>query len=117
MNVYANRISNTKLFNVAVSNEPGKVWIWTAPKGNLGHSTIVNSVAAADGHHREAEVPCDVIGALVPLPDLLATRLIKMDIEGAERLAIEGVLHYLGQFSPRTEWVVELSPKFSPGGA
>jgi len=115
-NISANNLNNVQLFNMAVSNAQGKIWIWTAPKGNLGHSTIVESVAATDGHHREAEVSCNTMGALISLADLLAARMIKIDIEGAERLAIEGVLPHLREFSERTEWLIELSPAFCPGG-
>lgn len=116
-NVELNSFQQARIFNVAVSNGPGTVSIWTAPQGNLGHSTIIDSVAATDGHLREAEVRCDALRSLLPRPDLLAARLVKIDIEGAERLAIEGILEELSQFSERTEWLVELSPGFSPGGA
>lgn len=115
-NLRINGISNVNARNIAISNIAGTVSIWTAPEGNLGHSTIVESVAAHDGHTREAKVPCDTILSLVPLPDLLAARFIKIDIEGAERLAIEGILAQLDDFSIDTEWLVELSPEFSPAG-
>ena len=116
-NVALNGIGNAQMFNVAVSSGLGEVSIWSAPEGNQGHSTIIESVARADGHHLEAVVPCDALPNLLPLDDLLSARLIKIDIEGAERLAIEGVVDVLSEFSKRTEWLVELSPAFSPGGS
>lgn len=116
-NMAANQSKNVISLNVAISNKPGTLWIWSAPEGNLGHSTVVDTVAERDGHHREAEVTCDGVAAFVPLADLISARLIKIDIEGAERLAIEGLIPYLGQFSDRTEWLIELSPSFCPGGA
>ncbi len=115
-NIFKNKITNTILFNVAISNQSGSTWIWSAPEGNAGHSTIMDNVAAEDGHTREAEIPCGTIGQFVPQDDLRSARLIKIDIEGAERLAIEGILPSLAQFSTRTEWIVELSPNCSPGG-
>jgi FkbM family methyltransferase len=115
-NVDLNRIDNVKLMNVAASNGPGKVQIWTAPEGNLGHSTIVEAVAIADGHSLEADIPCDTLASLIPLADLLSARMIKIDIEGAERLAIEGVENLMSRFSERTEWLIELSPSFSASG-
>lgn len=66
-------------------------FVWTALEGNLGHSTIVDAVAMADGDSQEAEIPCDSLPSLISLPDLLNARLTKIDIEGAERLAIEGI--------------------------
>lgn len=115
-NVLKNKIKNTKLFNIAISNKSGLTWIWSAPEGNAGHSTIMDNVAIEDGHTREAEVPCGTIGDFIPHADLVSARLIKIDIEGAERLAIEGIMLSLAQFSTRTEWIVELSPNCSPGG-
>lgn len=116
-NIELNGIRNSILINVAVSNKPGSVSIWTAPEGNLGHSTIVEEIAILDGHHLEAEIPCDLLSSLISLPDLLSARMIKIDIEGAERLAIEGVLPLLNQFTEKTEWLVELSPGFTSNGS
>ena len=115
-NVEINRCTNVRLFNIAVSDGPGAVSVWLAPKDNLGHSTIVDSVAQAEGHLLEGRVQCDAILQLVPLEDLFRTRFVKIDIEGAERLAIQGILPGLDRFSLETEWLVELSPEYSPGG-
>ena len=115
-NVILNKITNAKIYNAAVSNRVGVTTIWTAPKGNLGHSTIIQRVAENDGHSRETEIPCNTITAIMPRLEMLRARLIKIDIEGAERLAIEGIFPELSKFSTQTEWLVELSPCFSPGG-
>jgi len=115
-NISKNGINNTNLFNAAISNHTGSTWIWSAPEGNAGHSTIMDNVAAQDGHTREAEVPCGTIEQFVPKIDLTSARLIKIDIEGAERLAIEGILQYFAEFSNQTEWIIELSPNCAPGG-
>jgi FkbM family methyltransferase len=115
-NTRRNNAVNVQLKNVAVSNGPGFVSIWTAPQGNLGHSTIIDRVAQAEGHSLEAQVRSDRLPSSMPINDLLQARLIKMDIEGAERLAIEGLLSHLTDFTPQTEWLIELSPAFAPKG-
>ncbi len=116
-NVTLNHCANTVIQNVAISNVRGTCAIWQAPKGNLGHSTIIDAVAHLEGHKHEAFVPCDCVDSLVPLRDLLSARFVKIDVEGAERLAVEGIQSHLTNFSHRTEWLIELSPEFSPGGA
>lgn len=115
-NLTLNQAGNVTPLNVAVSNGPGTCSIWTAPEGNIGHSTIMDNVALHDGHSKEATVRCDSLHALVPYADLLNARIIKVDIEGAERLMVEGIVPHLNNFSPATEWIIELSPEFSPGG-
>lgn len=116
-NASMNNAKNIVLHHVAVSNSAGECTIWISPEGNLGHSTIIDNVALADGHKKESLVRCDTLAALMPVDDLLQARIIKIDIEGAERYAIEGILQHLPDFSPSTEWLVEMSPDFSPGGA
>ena len=72
--------------------------IWTAPEGNLGQSTIVERVTRNDGHRLECSVPANSLAELVPASDLPSARLIKIDIEGAEQLAIEGIINIIGKF-------------------
>jgi FkbM family methyltransferase len=115
-NIRRNRLENVTILNVAVSDGPGTCSIWAAPDSNLGHSTIMPNVAQADGHRHEATVRCDALPALLPLDHLLRARFIKIDVEGAEQLVVRGIAHLLKQFSCRTEWLLELSPCFSPGG-
>ena len=116
-NVERNRCRNVASVNCAVSNTSGECDIYMAPDRNLGHSTIIASVAAADGHSLEARVRCAPLSELVPRDELLRARFIKIDIEGAERLALEGIAPLMNSFDARTEWLVELSTTFSPNGS
>ena len=47
---------------------------------------------------------------IVPAADLYEARLIKIDVEGAEWFVINGIRDYLGRFSSKTEWLIELNP-------
>jgi FkbM family methyltransferase len=115
-NIRRNRLTNVFASNRAVTASAGVCKIYIAGKSNLGHSTIIPRVAHADGHTLEATVGCAALPAMMPLHDLLGARFIKIDIEGAERYAIEGLLELLPKFSDKTEWVIELSARFSPNG-
>lgn len=115
-NVDLNGLKNVTVLNVAVSDAPGELPIFLAGDANVGHSTIIQDLASHDGHKQEAIIRADVLQSLVPLDVLLKARLIKIDIEGAERMAIQGLAPTLSKFSARTEWLMELSPEFSPGG-
>jgi hypothetical protein len=64
----------------------------------------------------EGRVRCGRLTSIVPEKQLLSARLIKIDVEGAERSVLEPLLERLREFSDRTVWTVELSPEFSPGG-
>ena len=76
----------------------------------------MEKVALSDGHAKEATVSCDSIANLIPPIDLFKARFIKVDIEDAERMMMEGVKDVLENFSEDTEWIMELSPEFCPNG-
>ena len=61
-------------------------------------------------------IRADTLPALVPASELYSARIVKIDVEGAERLVIAGISGVLATFAEDTEWIVELSPEFSPGG-
>lgn len=115
-NLAKNNIENVQAFNIAVSDHLGSCPIYNAPVGNIGHSTIIDSLATTDGHTFEKIVKCDRLSSLLEHAVLFDARFIKIDIEGAERLAIDGVAPFLKNFSERCEWLIELSPEFSPNG-
>jgi FkbM family methyltransferase len=115
-NMDRNRRTNVVTVNRAVSDKVGTCEIFLGQDTNIGHSTIVARVAETEGHRSEAVVECGPLPVLMPIDDLLRARLVKIDIEGAERHAIEGIVGLLPRFSDQTEWLVELSPAFSPSG-
>ena len=115
-NVAENNATNITVANVAVSSSKGTICTWLAPASNLGHSTIVPKREKFGEHKKEVNVEADTLDGIVGKEVLLKSRLVKIDIEGAERLAIEGVHDLLAQFDDFTEWVVELSSEFSPEG-
>ena len=105
------------MINKAASNTDGTVSIWLANEENIGHSTIIDGLAVSEGHKLEAVVNCEKLITMIPEQKLFAARIVKMDIEGAERMALEGIQSQIARFSTATEWIVELSTKFSPLGS
>ena len=115
-NLDRNAYWNVLPINKAVSNESSECEIYMAPESNLGHSSIIADSALIDGSVLEGCIECEALPSLIPIDDLLRARFIKIDIEGAERLALEGLVSLLPRFSYTTEWLIELSPSFLPGG-
>jgi FkbM family methyltransferase len=124
-NIAANAAANVIAINGAVSDKPGERELWLK-RDNLCLSTIIKKSTVTEklaeklgdvyDHGPEALIPTNVIQAWVPIDDLLRARFIKIDIEGAESLAVRGVAPILSEFSPETEWLVELSPENCPHG-
>jgi FkbM family methyltransferase len=115
-NIERNRLTNVIALNRAVTSTVGTCEIFMAREHNLGHSTIIPGVAEAGGHTLEAVIKCAPLDELMPVEELLRARFIKVDIEGAERYAVEGLIDLLPKFSNRTEWLIEVSPALSPNG-
>lgn len=93
-NIGLNQASNVTVYNVAVADAPGTVRIGVAHEGNWGS----NSIGYAEKDLIESwEVPAarvdDLVGDAAP-------SVIKMDIEGAEVLALRGMQRLLTEHSP-----------------
>lgn len=115
-NVDMNHATNVVATNQAVASEAGQLEIWLAPSSNLGHSTTVSELAAKEGMALEAKIPADALDKLLPGMDLFNARVIKIDVEGAERDVLAPLSSQMSRFADSTEWLVELSPKFSRDG-
>ena len=115
-NISLNGFDNVVALQAAVANGPGKLNLWQAPAHNLGHSTTLATMASDEHMALEAVVDADSLDRLVPHDKLFAARLIKIDVEGAERHVLEPLGSMMSRFSFDTEWLVELAPEFGSTG-
>jgi len=115
-NVALNHATNVEIVNCMVADQEGEREFWLAWTRNLGLSTSVESRARSRGMRSEGRVRCQLLTSLVPSEQLLNARLIKIDVEGAERAVLEPLFERLPEFSRRTLWAVELSAEHCPGG-
>ncbi|MBS7812032.1 FkbM family methyltransferase [Roseococcus pinisoli] len=109
-NLETNRVRNVTTYNMAATAEPGEVTVFLHDGTNLGGTTIVASEAARVGAAREAVVEGRPIADIVPLEALLAARLIKIDVEGAEWLVLQGMRDLLPRLRQEVEILVEVNP-------
>lgn len=115
-NIELNDASNIVVTNKAVASKPGKLDFWLASDKNLGHSTTVSQLASDEGMRLEAQVDADTLEHLLPADVLSRARVIKIDVEGAERDVLEPLAAQMSKFSDDTEWLLELAPAFAKSG-
>lgn len=105
-NITLNKIENIKVFNRAVSSLNGKA-IFKIPTGdsiNSGRSSFRN----IEESHSDVEVETIALDSI--LDTLPTIRLIKMDIEGAEGMALEGMNKLIQRDKPTI--IFELSDNY-----
>ena len=115
-NLELNRCVNVKPIHAAAAGEEGELSMFLAHESNLGHSTTVSSLADKEGMAFETKVHADTLEELVGPANLRNARMIKLDVEGAERTVLAPLFDSLDRFSARTEWLIELIPSFCAGG-
>jgi len=115
-NFRLNGCSNVRAIHAAASSEKGELPVFLGGRLNLGHTTTVESLAKKERLVFEDKVPADTLEQLVGTQSLRNARFIKLDVEGAECAVLAPLFDSLGQFSARTEWLIELSPDYGAGG-
>ncbi len=86
-----NRLTNVIPLQYALSDEPGQLWISDLP-GN--EQNYVSNVGSDDCG---ISVPAIDLDTLIDSKGIRRVALLKMNIEGAERLVINGMDRYIGQ--------------------
>lgn len=102
-----NRARNVRTIEKAVAIEPGRVEMFLSDPGNLGGTSTIRPRIVRESFHADA----------APLLDLLTpaeirdARLIKIDVEGAEAAAVQGLVPVLGTLRPDAELIIEITPR------
>ena len=107
-NIDANHLSQVTAFQTAAANQCG--WLTLAgfdeSGGNFGLSRVVGH---SHGNDRQFRVGSQSLDEIFRQEDLGAVDLVKMDIEGAEGLALQGMQYFLANHLVR-RLLLELHP-------
>jgi FkbM family methyltransferase len=104
--VARNDLTNTRLVTSAVSDHDHELALFAGPSYSTGLTTTV----AHSGLQEQGRVRAAPLDSLVTRDELATTRLVKIDVEGAEDRVLAGMLACLDALSTEAELVVELSP-------
>ncbi|WP_030209249.1 FkbM family methyltransferase [Streptomyces bikiniensis] len=103
----ANHRTNIRAVRSAASDTHGTLTLYLEDPANLGHTTAVRPRHV----HTAFDVPTAPLADLISRPELATTRVIKIDVEGAEAAAIRGLLPALAHLRDDAELVVEVTPR------
>lgn len=104
--VAMNDLTNIRLVASAVSDRDQELALFAGPS----YSTGLTATVAHSGLREQGRVRAAPLGSLVSREELATTRLVKIDVEGAEDRVLAGMLACLDALATDTELVVELSP-------
>lgn len=96
-NLALNRLRNVQVIPVALTDSDGEINIFPSTNGNLGMASLSASGAKAE----PIRVPARTLDSLVADGTVAGCDVLKMDIEGAEELALRGMKGVFAERPPR----------------
>ena len=102
---------NTIAHNVAILDAPRRVPVFLHDSYNDGGTTIVSTEAARRDTHQEGTVEGKPLEQVIPIDDLMRAKLIKIDVEGAEWLVVQGMRPILPRLPRDCSVLVEVTPR------
>jgi FkbM family methyltransferase len=106
-NLIANQLDNVEVRNVAISQNHGKVKIYNSGAANIGQGSILET----RGGIVEAEVISMPLDASTIGVDVSLVRLIKIDVEGAEKYVVAGMVGLLNDPKFNGDIILEIAPE------
>jgi FkbM family methyltransferase len=107
--VSRNDLANVRIVAAAVSDRDHELPLFAGPSSNVGKTS---TVAHRGSVREQGWVRAAPLGSLVDHEQLVAARLIKIDVEGAEDRALAGMVASLEALAADAELLVELSPRW-----
>jgi FkbM family methyltransferase len=104
-NLNLNDLDNVHTYNNAVFDKEATLRLFKNKESNIGRTNILKERPGGTVE----EVDALRLHRLIDLETLLNVRLIKIDVEGAEWFVIKGIGEHLKNFSPSTEWLIEVN--------
>lgn len=104
-NLLLNNVKNVVPINVAASDVASKLNVYRAPRTNQGRT----STAPESGYPLEATVDAVPLDELISPEDRARTKLVKVDVEGAELPILQRLLATLDKFGPNLHVIAEMS--------
>lgn len=103
-NLTLNRMENVILHGVALSNTVGEITFYEGPQGHKGLSSM-RPIEDVSTTLRTPTLPLDDLTGTTP-----SVKLIKIDVEGAEQLVVEGMEKLLAQQHPYV--IIEMTDQY-----
>ena len=104
-NVKINQARNIRIINEAASDSHGTLRLFSGHDKDSGKTTTIEAL----GDQFETEVAARPLPAMITAAEQAHTRLIKVDVEGAEESVIRGIL--TADWPERTCFLVEIRPE------
>ncbi len=105
-NLALNKAGNVRPVNAAVSDQRGKLNLYSVSQYNIGAVTTL----ASRGGKLEVAIDALPLDEILTREEISSVRLIKMDVEGAEALILQNILDRISMYPPSMDIIVEVSP-------
>jgi FkbM family methyltransferase len=105
-----NRLGNVRLVNEAVWSSDVFLSFFQGPPSNSGVSTVLPSFAEPRGCAPAGRIRGRPLPELLSADEMAAMRILKIDVEGAEREVLLGLEPVLDSLSSDLEIFLELTP-------
>lgn len=105
-NLELNKITNVRILPIALTDHDGEVVFYGSTNGNLGASSLSNE----DLDGVPVSVPARMLDSLIAEGTISGCDVLKIDIEGAELLALRGMQKLFEEHPPRAVMIEVSEP-------